>query len=202
MPANNPCDDSLWKKMKRVVDEKQVVFFSEKYAKRARVKREAVKQKAGKILTSSSVLEIDTEKIKKEVALDGYYLIVTSEMEGSDDRIIEFVALTISILLELKTEHRYSIGKLLDSMARSNCIYLKDNLYLFCYYDETLELLSQKTGIKFNHKMLSLGEIKKNIRKYKKEVIINFVQTHKAPNTMYLVMLGAVLNVCSVKLKI
>ena len=145
------------------MDEKQVVFFSEKYAKRARVKREAVKQKAGKILTSSSVLEIDTEKIKKEVALDGYYLIVTSEMEGSDDRIIEFVALTISILLELKTEHRYSIGKLLDSMARSNCIYLKDNLYLFCYYDETLELLSQKTGIKFNHKMLSLGEIKKTL---------------------------------------
>ncbi|MDD4592354.1 MAG: transposase [Parabacteroides sp.] len=35
------------------------------------------------------MLELDLEKIKQEEALDGYYVIVTSEMDESDDHIIE-----------------------------------------------------------------------------------------------------------------
>lgn len=127
-------------------------------------------------------------------------MLVTSEMEESDDRIIEiyrglwrieesfrvtkselearpvyvwtrehieahflicFVALTLARILEMKTEHRYSIGKLLDSMSQSNCVHVNESLYLFSYYDEVLQWIGEKMGIKFNHKMLSLGEIKK-----------------------------------------
>lgn len=222
---------SAGRKMKKTVHEKQVVFYSEKYAKRARAKREAALAKArdlaanpgsytrstsygaakyikkiefdketGEILQASSLLDIDLEKVAEEELLDGYYLIVTSEMEESDDRIIDmyrglwqiedsfkvtkselearpvfvstrehieahfltcFIALVIARILEMKTGHRYSIGKLLDSMARSSCTHVQENLYLFRYYDEVLELLGQKTGIPFDHKMLSLGEIKK-----------------------------------------
>lgn len=108
------------KKIKKVVDEKQVVFYSEKYAKRAKAEREAALAKAkdlamhpgnynrvtsygaakyvkkvdfdketGEILKASSILEIDEKKLKEEEALDGYYVIITSEMNESDDRIIE-----------------------------------------------------------------------------------------------------------------
>lgn len=226
------------KKIKKVVDEKQVVFYSEKYAKRAKAEREAALAKAkdlamhpgsynratsygaakyvkkvdydketGEILKASSILEIDEEKLREEEALDGYYVIVTSEMEESDDRIIEiyrglwkieesfrvtkselearpvyvwtrehieahfltcFVALTLARILEMKTEQKYSIGKLLNSLSQSNCIHVNENLYLFSYYDEVLEWISDKTGIKFNHKILSLGEIKKFLGMTKK----------------------------------
>ena len=108
------------KKIKKTVDEKQVVFWSEKYARRAKADRAAAITKAkdlaknpgsytratsygaakyvkkidydkdtGEILTASSVLELDEDKLREEEALDGYYVLLTSEMEESDDRIID-----------------------------------------------------------------------------------------------------------------
>lgn len=108
------------RKMKKQVDEKQIVFWSEKYAIRAKAEREAALAKAwdlaqnpgkytratsygaakyvkkidydkqtGEILTASSILDIDEEKIQGEEALDGYYMILTSEMETPDDEIID-----------------------------------------------------------------------------------------------------------------
>ena len=219
------------RKIKKTIDEKQVIFYSEKYAKRAKAEREAALAKArdltfhpasytratsygaakyvkkidfdketGEVLKTSSILEIDEERLAEEEALDGYYILVTSEMHESDDRIIEiyrglwrieesfrvtkselearpvyvwtrehieahfltcFVALTLARILEMKTEHRYSIGRLLDSMSQSICVHASENLYLFSYYDEVLQWIGEKTGIEFNHKVLSLIEIKK-----------------------------------------
>lgn len=108
------------KKIKKTADEKQVVFWSEKYARRAKAERAAALLKAedmtrnpgsynkstsygaakyikkinfdeetGEILAASSTLEIDYDKLREEEALDGYYVIVTSEMEESDDRVID-----------------------------------------------------------------------------------------------------------------
>ena len=108
------------KKMDKQVDEKQVVFWSAKYAKRAKAEREAALAKArdlaanpgsytratsygaakyikkvdfdkdtGEILTTSSVLDINEDLIREEEALDGYYVLLTSEMEESDDKIID-----------------------------------------------------------------------------------------------------------------
>lgn len=108
------------KKMKKTVDEKQVVFWSEKYAKRAKAERAAAIAKAqdlaknpgsytratsygaakyvkkvdydkdtGEILMASSILELDEEKLREEEALDGYYVLLTSEMNRSDDDIID-----------------------------------------------------------------------------------------------------------------
>lgn len=108
------------KKLEKQVDEKQVVFWSEKYAKKAKAEREAALAKArdlaahpgnytratsygaakyvkkveydnktGEILTASSILDIDEDRILEEEALDGYYVLVTSEMEESDDKIID-----------------------------------------------------------------------------------------------------------------
>lgn len=108
------------RKMKKAVNEKQVVFYSEKYDKRAKSERAAALAKAndlannpgkytratsygaskyikkidfdketGEILKATSSLEINEEKLREEEALDGYYVIVTSEMNETDDRIIE-----------------------------------------------------------------------------------------------------------------
>lgn len=108
------------KKSKTTVDEKQVVFWSADYAKRAKAERQPAIDKAkdlignvrkynkkncygvskyvkhlvfdkntGEIIEAKSQLSLDEEKIAEEEKLDGYYMIVTSEMEKTDDEIIE-----------------------------------------------------------------------------------------------------------------
>lgn len=108
------------KKIKKSVDEKQVVFYSRKYAERAKHERDKAVAKAkdivkhpgrykratshgavkyiedisfdketGEIIESASSLSIDEDLIAEEAKFDGYYLLVTSEMDRSDSEIID-----------------------------------------------------------------------------------------------------------------
>ena len=102
------------------LEQKWIVFYSEKYAARAKHKREEAVAKAlsmienpakyrsafdygaagyianlkvdkdtGEILNVSDTLILDTDKIKEEEQYDGYYAIVTSELDDTDEHIIE-----------------------------------------------------------------------------------------------------------------
>lgn len=117
------------------MDEKQVVFWSEKYAKRAKAEREATLAKArdlaanpgsytkatsygaakyikmvnydkdtGEILTASSILDINEGLIREEAALDGYCMLLTSEMDTPDNKIIDIRGL-------LRIEESFKITK-------------------------------------------------------------------------------------------
>lgn len=108
------------KKTKKRIDEKQVIFYSKDYDKRAKAEREPALQKArelikepskfnrstsygaakyiknlnfdketGEIINAKGILSFDEKKLKEEEMLDGYYAIVTSEFNESDDRIID-----------------------------------------------------------------------------------------------------------------
>jgi transposase len=226
------------KKLKKTVHEKQVVFWSEKYAKRAKAEREAAIAKAqdlaknpgsytratsygaakyvkkidydkdtGEIIAASSILEIDAERLRDEEALDGYYVLLTSEMDKSDDEIIDiyrglwrieesfkvtkselearpvyvwtrdhieahfltcFVALIIARILEMKLERKYSIGKMLNTLSKSQCSLLQQNYYVFDYYDEILKDIGKVMDIDFAKRIRTLGEIKKVLADTKK----------------------------------
>lgn len=102
------------------VTHKQVAFYSEKYAEKAKRDRAAALEKAHSIVVNPSKLEhmldrsaakyvkgiqydresgeviecgkrlyFDEDRLAKEEALDGYYVIITSEVEREDDEIIE-----------------------------------------------------------------------------------------------------------------
>ncbi len=108
------------RKKKIQVDQKQVVYYSSKYARRSKKKREELLAKAaslianpskytrstsygaasyvaniefdketGEIQENGKMLFLDEEKIKQEEELDGYYAIITSELDEPDKRIIE-----------------------------------------------------------------------------------------------------------------
>ena len=49
------------------------------------VKKIDFDKETGEILTASSVLDIDEDLIKQEEALDGYYVLLTSEMDTPDE---------------------------------------------------------------------------------------------------------------------
>ena len=98
------------------VEEKQVFFYSDKYALRARAQRQEALDKAariiaggrkekpsfgavkyikgatydkstGEILRAGSLLSLDEERIREEELYDGYYAIVSSEVGKSDEDI-------------------------------------------------------------------------------------------------------------------
>lgn len=107
------------KKKKKTIDVKQVVFYSEKYAKKAKMDREKAIEKAKKLIQSpasynqstsygaagyvknlafvkgtgeiadAKALRLDEDKIKEQEALDGYYVLVTSEYKKSAHEIID-----------------------------------------------------------------------------------------------------------------
>jgi transposase len=109
------------KRTKKVkVTHKQVAFYSEKYAKKAKCERKAALEKArlivanpaklermldrsaakyvkgiqydkesGEVIETSKQLYFDEEKLAKEEALDGYYVIITSEVKRTDSDIID-----------------------------------------------------------------------------------------------------------------
>jgi transposase len=226
------------KKVKKIIDEKQVVFYSEKYAQRAKAERAAVLFKAqdlivhpgkytsatsygaaayvkniefdketGEILHPTKQLELNEKKLREDEALDGYYIIVTSEYEETDGRIIEmyrglwkieesfrvtksdlearpvfvsnedhihahfltcFVALVIARILEMKTEHKYSIAKLLESLKKAECSHAQQNYYLFDYCDDILIDIGERLNINYTKRIRTLGEIKKDFANTKK----------------------------------
>ena len=153
------------------------------------------------------LLVADKEVLAEEEKYDGYYAIVTSELDMSDEKIIEiyrglwkiedsfritksdletppvyvsgqdhieahflicFVALVLVRLLEKKLNGKYPVPRILESLQRSSCSLLEQNLYLFDYYDQVLADIGEITGIDFSRKYRTVGDIKQIFAKSKK----------------------------------
>ncbi|SDZ13569.1 IS1634 family transposase [Tindallia californiensis] len=226
------------KKVQTTVHERQVVFYSEKYAKKAKREREKAVAKAmdliqhpgrysratskgaagyvkhlqfdkktGEVLERDHQLELNMEKVAAEEMLDGYYALVTSEYQESPDQIIDmyrglwrieesfrvtksdlearpvyvsredhieahfltcFVALVMARLLERKLDRQYSIRRLLESLAKTECTPLKQNYFLFDFYDEVMENVGTTFNLDFSKRIHTLGDIKKMLASTKK----------------------------------
>lgn len=167
------------KKTVPVGDQKQVVFFSPKYAKRAKIQREEKIKKAqqmienpgkytrsvnygaaayiknikfdketGEILESvKNKLKLDIEKIEDEEKFDGYYAIITSEADSSDESIIS----TYRGLWMI--EDTFKITKSLLK-TRPVFVYLPEHIdghFLTCYIALTLlRLLELRLSCEFS----------------------------------------------------
>jgi len=174
--------------MKKTVHEKQVVFYSEKYDKRAKAERAATIAKAtdfvanpgkynratsygaaayvknlklddktGEVLDVGQALLLDWNKIREEEALDGYYMIVTSEMMESDERIIDMYRGL------WKIEESFRVMKT-DFDARPVYVSTKDHIeahFLTCFVSLVIaRLLELETGHKH-----SVGKMMESLRR-------------------------------------
>ncbi|SFE79378.1 Transposase DDE domain-containing protein [Thermoanaerobacter thermohydrosulfuricus] len=227
------------KKIKKVVDERQVIFYSPEYARKAKQDREAALIKAmdliknpykynkstaygalkyvknlafdpntGEILESvRQHLVFDEERLREEERFDGYYAIVTSEYKEPPEKIIEmyrglwkieesfkitksdfesrpvylslkdhidahfltcFISLVIARILEHRLKGKYSVTEILENLRRASCSHIKENYYLFDFYNDVLEDIGKELGIDFSKKFMRLGEIKKILGETKK----------------------------------
>ena len=170
------------------VDQKQMVYYSEKYAKKQKADREAMIARAndlikypkkydrvtakgsaayvrniafdkstGEIIDGRS-LELDLEKIKEEEKYDGYYSIVTSELQMKDEemrRVYRGLA---------KIEDSFKITK---TFFESRPVYVRTNDHIdahfaTCFLALVLERLLEH---KLDHKYPT-GQIIDSIKKY------------------------------------
>lgn len=163
------------KRVQTEIDQKQVVFYSDKYARKARKDRQKVLDKArklisfkkgslnkgaykyikdeyldketGEILKKDDYLYIDEEKIKEEEKYDGYYLIVSSELNMHDKEIIE----RYKGLWKIEESFKITKGHL-----KSRPVYLrkKDHIeahFLICFLALIfIRLLEKETDFKFS----------------------------------------------------
>lgn len=181
-------EDKNGKKKRIQVDEKQVIFYSDDYARRAKAERQPAIDKAkslignvakynkansrgaekyvkhlvfddktGEIIQAKSNLSFDEEKLKKEEQFDGYYAIVTNELNKIDNEIIE-------IYRGLwKIEESFRITK---STLAARPVYLSrqdhiESHFLTCYIGLVLtRILQHATDHKFSAACL-LDEISK-----------------------------------------
>ena len=211
-----------------IIYQKQMIYYSEKYAKKQKKDRDLVIEKAkdliknpGKYTRATSVgaagyvsnisydaetgvvinknLKLDIDKIKEEEKFDGYYSIVTSEKELSDKQIRDiykglwkieqsfkitkselksrpvyvwtkehieahfltcFISLVIIRLLEHKLNHEFSTSKIITSLKKLSCSYLKADYYNILYRDSIIEFIENHFDIDLSQKYINLKKIK------------------------------------------
>lgn len=213
------------------VDQKQMVYYSEKYKKKQKLERDRAVERArdliahpkkydkvsakgasgyvmnlsytqdGEIINKN--LALDTDKIAEEEKYDGYYSIVTSELKMDDIEIREkyrgliriedtfkitksefdtrpiyvrtnehidghfttcFTALVLIRLLQVKLENKYTVGKLLTSLKKYNCVHLDKNNYQFVYNDEIIISISKSFNINLSAKYKTSNEIRRLLK--------------------------------------
>ena len=165
------------------LEEKQIIFYSEKYAQRSRKKREETLCKARDliahpskysqrqvpgaakyvkdlrydtktgeiILKQGQLLSLNQDKITQEEELDGYYAIVTSELDKSDGEIIDLYRGL------WKIEESFKVTKS-DLEARPVYVSHKDHIeahFLICFVALfLLRLLEKRTNNQYSTRML------------------------------------------------
>jgi hypothetical protein len=170
-------------KKKVLIDEKQVVYWSEKYAIKAQAERDECIQKAQDIIAdpkkyskntahggaayiknimfdkktgeiieeAGKALVFDTEKAAEDALYDGYYCIVTSELDMADQRVIEIYRGLSDI------EDNFKVTK---SNLDVQPVYLSreeriDAHILICFISLTiLRLIQKKTGYRFTPELI------------------------------------------------
>lgn len=227
------------KKIKKTVHEKQIIFYSHKYALKAKQDRVNALAKAkdliknptkynkstsygaakyvknltfdsdtGEILENAvQYLTFDEDKLREEEKFDGYYAIFTSEYKESDEKIIEiyrglwkieesfkvtksdlesrpvflslkehidahfltcFISLVIIRILEHRLNSKHSVAAMLESLSKASCSHIKENYYLFDFYNDVLSDIGKELNIDFSKKYMKLGEMKKILGETKK----------------------------------
>ena len=223
-------EDDNGQPIRATLAEKQVVFYSPEYDRRAKADRAATIAKAraiiqspgkftkqnaygaakyvrqieydkttGEIITPAHLLAFNDDTLAEDELYDGYYVIVTSRHWETDEWVIDtyrglwrieetfkvtksdlearpvwltradrieahflicFVSLLIIRLLQHRLGFAYSTTRILDSLSKSCCSYLRNNIHMFDYHDDLLQAIGERMGIDFAQKFRTQADIK------------------------------------------
>lgn len=75
-----------------------------------------------------------------------------------------FLALVLIRLLEVKLDHQFPAGRMLDSIRKYNCTHLSENRWQFTYYDEVIDACGKAFDVPLNNKYRTQQEIQRLLR--------------------------------------
>lgn len=75
-----------------------------------------------------------------------------------------FVALVLIRLLEKRLQSKYSVGTMIESLKKYNCVNIDKNIYQFLYRDEVIKHIEQEFDIDLSKKYKTREEIKKILK--------------------------------------
>lgn len=79
-----------------------------------------------------------------------------------------FISLVIAKILEYRLQWKYCVTEILESLRKASCSHIKENYYVFDFFDEVLEEIGKDLNIDFSKKFMRLKEIKKVLGETKK----------------------------------
>ena len=164
------------------------------------VKGLEVDPRTGEVIQTGTQYYLNEEKIAEEAKYDGYYAVVTSELEMPDTDVMDyyrglwkieesfrlskselearpvyvsreehinahfltcFIALLLTRLVQLRTNHQYPAGQLLEAMRNMSGTKMPDQNYIFDYYSPVVESLKIGFNTDFDRQFLNKSEINK-----------------------------------------
>lgn len=195
-------------RIKDFIDNPSKYNSSNKVGIKKYLKLQNLDKETGKIEKIEPYIEFDKKKYDRDMRTDGYYCIITSEIELDDMSVIEkyrglwkieesfrviksdlegrpvyvwteshieghflicFLALLIVRILELKTEHRFSVKRLQESLATATCRKIDKGLYSLNKQDEVFKEIEKEFGTSLNYAYVKLEQL----RNYRKGIIHN-----------------------------
>jgi transposase len=119
-------------------------------------------------------------KVFKNVGkIEEFFKVAKSDFENRTDELslreyigahclICFVSLLIIKILEQRLEGKHSVTAMLKSLSKVCCSHIKENYYLFDFYNDVLQDIGKELDIDFGRKIMTFGDIKKIIGQSKK----------------------------------
>lgn len=195
-------------RIKDFIDNPSKYNSSNKVGIKKYLKLQNLDKETGEIEKIEPYIEFDKKKYDRDMRTDGYYCIITSEIELDDMSVIEkyrglwkieesfrviksdlegrpvyvwteshieghflicFLALLIVRILELKTEHRFSVKRLQESLATATCRKIDKGLYSLNKQDEVFKEIEKEFGTSLNYAYVKLEQL----RNYRKGIIHN-----------------------------
>jgi transposase len=170
------------------------------------IKNIKVDKETGEIKNCEDILFLDEVRIAEEEKLDGYYAIITSELDETDEQIVKlyrglwkiedsfkvtksvlgtrpicltteehinahflicFIALLIARIIEKRLDGKYTIERITDTLRKSACTHIQQNIWLFDYTDALIIELESVFNLMFSRKHMTLQEIKNSFAQTK-----------------------------------
>ena len=82
--------------------------------------------------------------------------------------LICFISLVIIRLVQKRLDHAFSTTKIIESLSKTCCSHLKENVYMFDFYDDVIRQIGTVFGIDFGIKFRTLADIKNIVASVKK----------------------------------
>ncbi len=187
----------------KFINKPSLLNASNKFGVKKYFKKTEYDKDTGEVVKTKNHYEFDKEKYERDIALDGYYAIVTNDLDLTPADIIDkyrqlsviedsfrvtktdlegrpvyvwtdehikghfltcFISLTLYRLLQMETDHKYSVSKLKEALNSASTVLLERNIYLLHKTDEIFKRIVDNSNSPLHRSYMKKAELKAELK--------------------------------------